>query len=115
MGRPVLHRRMPIADMDTPTPEEMSQTLALIDQALADGRSIYVHCWGGIGRTGTVVGCHLVQHGLSGIQAIEEIARLRAGTPDAWRASPETEEQRQMVLSWESRRSPGSSPEPALF
>ena len=28
-----------------------------------DGRKVYVHCWGGVGRTGTVVGCYLVRQG----------------------------------------------------
>lgn len=43
---------------------EIEQGLA--KPALAAGQTVYVHCYGGIGRTGTVVGCWLVRHGLSG-------------------------------------------------
>ena len=42
----------------------MTRILDDVDAALADGGAVYVHCWGGIGRTGTVVGCWLVRHGL---------------------------------------------------
>src|SRR3712207_6971239 len=51
----------------------------------AEGGLPYVHCWGGIGRTGTVVGCYLVEHGMDGEQAIAAIAEWRAGTPDKGR------------------------------
>ncbi len=94
------HRRMPIADLSTPTAAEMARILDAIDDALEAGQVVYVHCYGGIGRTGTVVGCYLVRHGLSGQEALAEIARLRQGTPDGWKDSPETAAQRAMVLEY---------------
>lgn len=94
------HRRMPIPDGGTPTAEEMTRILEAIDDALRAGQVIYVHCFGGIGRTGTVVGCYLVRHGLSGVQALAELARLRRGTPDGWKESPETRAQCAMVMGW---------------
>jgi protein-tyrosine phosphatase len=96
----VQYRRMPIKSFSTPSRAEMIRTLDTIDTALAGGQTVYVHCWAGIGRTGTVVGCYLVRHGLSGTQALEEIAQLRQGTPHGGWTSPETEAQRQMVLNW---------------
>ena len=63
------HRRMPIPDVSVTTPAHMREILDAIDEALAAGRGVYVHCWGGIGRTGTVVGCWLVRHGWPGEQA----------------------------------------------
>jgi predicted protein tyrosine phosphatase len=99
-GMDVEHHRRPIRDMDTPTAGEMDSILDAIDKALASGKTVYVHCYGGIGRTGTVVGCYLARHGTPGEKALEQIARWREGTPDGWRASPETGEQRQMVLDW---------------
>ncbi len=83
-----------------PSPEQLQQILAAIDHAWCAGQGVYVHCWGGIGRTGTVIGCSLVRHGYDGDAAITEIARLRAGTPD-WRyPSPATERQRELVRSF---------------
>jgi len=78
----------------------MVRILDMIDAELAEGRTVYVHCFGGIGRTGTVVGCHLVRHGKSGREALDEIEYLRRDTPAAWQRSPETETQRQMVRAW---------------
>jgi hypothetical protein len=100
LGHPVEHWRMSIRDGGTPMPEEMTRILDAIDGALAAGHTVYVHCFGGIGRTGTVMGCYLVRHGMSGQEALDKIARLRRGTPDGWKRSPETGAQRQMVLDW---------------
>ena len=99
-GMAVEHRRMPIRDLGTPAPAETRRMLDAIDAALAAGHRVYVHCYGGIGRTGTIVGCYLVRHGLTGDQALAEIERLRLGTPDAWKTSPETPEQRERVRNW---------------
>lgn len=104
LGRSVAHRRMPIRDGRTPTHEEMAHILNTIDSALAEGHTIYVHCWGGKGRTGTVIGCYLVRHGMSGAEALDEISRLRQGTHDERDPSPETEVQRQTVRNWSMGR-----------
>jgi predicted protein tyrosine phosphatase len=100
-GVAVAHTRLSIPDMGTPTPAHMLQILDTIDAALAEGQGVYVHCFGGIGRTGTVVGCYLVRHGADPAAALAEIARRREGTPDGDRRSPETEAQRQLVLTWQ--------------
>jgi protein-tyrosine phosphatase len=50
--------------MEVPTEAEMIHILDTIDQALAEDRPVYVYCWGGHGRTGTVVGCYLRRHDL---------------------------------------------------
>ncbi len=96
----VQHHRMPIPDMGAPDPEWMVDVLDFLDQSTRAGHTVYVHCFGGIGRTGTVIGCYLARHGLSGDQAIKQIAEWRAGTPDGYRWSPETVLQRQLVRSW---------------
>jgi protein-tyrosine phosphatase len=100
-GQEIVHRRMPIRDQGTPSVAEMCAILDTIDAALEAGHRVYVHCWGGIGRTGTVVGCYLVRRGRSGAEALQEIQLLRRGTPDGWRRSPENAEQDRMVLGWE--------------
>jgi protein-tyrosine phosphatase len=100
LGRSASHHRMPVRDMATPTAADMTRILDAIDGAIQDGETVYVHCYGGIGRTGTVVGCYVVRHGMHGQQALDEIRRLRRGTPDGHRRSPETKRQERMVLDW---------------
>jgi protein-tyrosine phosphatase len=94
----------PIVDLGTTTVPHMTRILDDVDAALAAEHAVYVHCWGGIGRTGTVVGCWLVRHCLDDGDAMRTIARLRRGMPDAWAASPQTAAQRAMVSEWKPGR-----------
>jgi len=99
-GIPVVVVRKPIRDVDVPTREGMKAILDKIDALLAMG-PVYVHCWGGRGRTGTVVGCWLARHGIArGDQAIEHINKLRRKDPTRHRPSPQTHAQREMIRTW---------------
>ncbi len=99
-GREVTRRQWSIPDVTAPTVVQMRAILDDIDAALQRGRTVYVHCYGGIGRTGTVVGCYLVSQGLSGAAALETITRLRQPLPKGHRPSPETAAQRELVRTW---------------
>ncbi len=80
----------------------MVDILDTIDAALEEGRTVYVHCWGGVGRTGTVVGCWLVRHGRTGEEALAQVAEWWRGVEKVWRQpeSPETPEQCEYVRNW---------------
>jgi len=41
----------------------------------------YLHCFGGHGRTGTVICCHLIRRGRTADDAIAELLRMRKGLP----------------------------------
>jgi protein-tyrosine phosphatase len=97
LPKAVRYARRPIVDFECPAPEQLAETLDLIDSELERGEVVYVHCFGGRGRTGTVVGCWLVRHGSSGEEALAKIENLREHAPGP---SPETEEQRQLVRFW---------------
>ena len=92
--------RRPMRDFTAPSRGEMRNILDLIDSELAGGGVVYLHCYGGIGRTGTVVGCYLIRHGTPPEDAIETIRRLRARAGCADWPAPESEEQRRLVESW---------------
>jgi len=105
--------RYPIRDVYIPTEELMVEILDAVDNDLAAGHNIYVHCWGGVGRTGTVVGCWLIRHGYAtAADVLEVISDLRIGDagrgPNAGRGetreSPETLEQFDFVVGWEQGR-----------
>jgi protein-tyrosine phosphatase len=100
-GERVAMDRFPIRDMAIPSRPTMQRILDKIDASIAAGVPVYLHCWGGVGRTGTVVGCYLVHHRLAipGQAALDQIVALRQHILPA-RPSPETDEQRYFVRSW---------------
>jgi len=103
LGMNVAHERHPILDMRVPrSPRVASGVLDAIDAALDDGKSVYLHCWGGVGRTGTMVGCWLVRQGRTGDEALAQVAEWWQGVDKAYRLphSPQTREQCEYVRNW---------------
>jgi protein-tyrosine phosphatase len=80
----------------------MRSILDTIDAALQSGRKIYLHCWGGIGRTGTTVGCYLVRRGMNGEEALSQLAEWWRTVPKSriHQRSPETYEQAHFIREW---------------
>jgi len=94
-------KRFPINDVSIPSRELMRAILDTIDSSLSHDCPVYIHCWGGKGRTGTVVGCYLARHGIAtGKEALAMIKQLRADDPKAHEPSPEILAQRNMVMLW---------------
>ena len=84
------------------SPLQTAGILDAIDKALEDGKNVYVHCWGGIGRTGTVVGCWLVRHGMTADEAPAQIVERWQRMEKAYRHPrwPQTPHQRSYVRNW---------------
>ena len=101
LGVPATVTRFPIPDKGTIPGNSIKIILDFIDQKLSDGIPVYLHCWGGHGRTGMVAGCWLARHGLaSGHDVLSLLRSLRSSMPDSWKSSPETPEQTRIVLTW---------------
>jgi len=97
----VVCRSIGIRDFSAPSRTEMARILDQIDHAIENDRPVYVHCWAGIGRTGTVVGCYLARHGIaSDIALLDTIRQMRRHTDYAFIDSPQSREQIDLVLSW---------------
>jgi hypothetical protein len=94
--------RIPIPDQCVTTRETMRRILDTIDESIENDMSVYVHCWGGKGRTGTVVGCWLARNGIAnGMEALERVQYLRRHDPTADQPSPENRIQCNMVRNWQ--------------
>ena len=103
-GRTVRHFAHPIPDMDVIDQAGYDQILSCIRSEIDSGRVVYLHCWGGKGRTGTVVACWLIDGGLDYDGAIARIAELREGTRKAHEACPETPSQHQLLRERAAQR-----------
>ena len=93
-----VNKHIPIADLTPPTQEQIEEFIFFVNEAVSSGRKVVVHCDAGIGRTGTMLACYLVNKGFSAMDAIIEVRKKRPG-------SVETAAQEETVLKYEKRLS----------
>jgi len=82
---------LPIPDFGVPDRAAAEAPLAALAGALAAGRHVAVHCWGGVGRSSLVAAALLVRTGVAPAAAWARIAAVR-GVP-----VPETDAQRTWI------------------
>lgn len=89
--------RWPVPDGSAPSPATMLEILGAVRDHRRGGH-VAVACMGGVGRTGTVAACALVQAGWPAADAIAEVRRVRHPM------AVETSEQEAFVRSFEDDR-----------
>jgi hypothetical protein len=95
-----------IPDMHIPSgPELMRAILERIQAEIEADRACYVHCWGGIGRTGTTIGCWLREGGLDPDAALARVQLLYGSHMDPGKLSryphsPQQPTQVHYVRNW---------------
>ena len=101
-GSLVRHQRIPFPDFDIPSRLAMLSALDAVDAALAAGGRVYLHCVGGIGRTGMTVGCYFIRHGMPPQEAVNRLqeAYLTSLQSLTFHQSPETGRQLDFILDW---------------
>ena len=101
----IVHIRFAIRDTSVPESIESVQKLikhiwAIVD---ADSRNkIYIHCWGGVGRTGTIVGCLLAErYGYDYEETLNQLNVLFQDCPkSSYRVTPENDQQRFFIARY---------------
>jgi len=87
---------LPIEDYTAPEPEQIDEFVAEVARRLEVDDKVGVHCWGGLGRTGTMLATWFVHEGMGAEEAIAHVRELRPG-------SIETEEQEQAIYDYADR------------
>jgi len=70
----------PIGDFRVPTQEQAHELTEMILRDVNEGKSILIHCMGGLGRSGTIAACSLVHYGIKPDEAIKIVRKIRPGT-----------------------------------
>ena len=97
----ITYMRLPIPDRGVPSLWTLRRILDVIDRSIEDENPVFVHCFAGRGRTGTVVGCYLKRHALATQQdVIGKLGDLRKGMPTGRESSPQTPGQIGIVQHW---------------
>ena len=97
--------RFPIKDVSIPQSTKSVQDLIAKITKVIKGNpkaKVYIHCWGGVGRTGLVVGCLLGELYKQGYdETLKRLEQLFAVCPkSAKRHTPETAEQHKFIASY---------------
>ena len=74
----VVRRRAPVRDLNVAEDGLYRAVHDHVDAELAAGRPAVVHCWGGVGRTSSVLGTYLVHHGVPSDEVQARLDALRA-------------------------------------
>jgi atypical dual specificity phosphatase len=71
---------LPVRDFTAPSLEQLERGVQALVTTVDAGERVAVHCGAGLGRTGTLLACYLVQRGMAADEAIDDIRRLRPGS-----------------------------------
>lgn len=96
------HIRFAIKDCGVPTTEKTAQLIKTITTILKEKENrIYIHCRGGIGRTGTIVACYYATFLKEYHPVIDLLTRQYSHCPkSAYRSTPETLEQKRFIMQY---------------
>lgn len=56
---------VPVHDQYAPTDSQVPQVMSFIEEMRTESRPVYIHCFAGIGRTGTMLHCYFLTQGNS--------------------------------------------------
>jgi len=105
LGPDVAYERFAIPDTSVIADAGYDRILDYIRAELDAGRVVLTHCWGGKGRTGTVVGSWLIDtEGLGYPQVIDRMQELRRGSSKEHHPVPDTPEQHDVLRRRAQRR-----------
>ena len=74
---PARYLHLPTVDDAAPTLLQLREGIAFIDEEMANGGGIYIHCGAGVGRAATMAAAHFVSAGMPPAEAWERVRAVR--------------------------------------
>ena len=93
----IVYKHMPITDMSAPQLSSIIEFVAFSGDCIERNKPVLVHCSAGLGRTGTMLSCFLVNTGMDPLDAITKVRQTRPG-------SVETLEQEMRIIEYADLR-----------
>jgi len=79
-GLGVTDYNIPMKDHEMPSVEAMEKGVDFIQERIAEGKAVLVHCLAGQGRTGCVLSAYLIRtKGVGAKEALAELRRVKPG------------------------------------
>lgn len=104
-GRKLNFLYEPIDDLTAPGLDRLEKLVEKLQERISRGETLFLHCWGGRGRSGMLAGCLLGS--LYGLDPEEVLRYIQLGYDSRGYdncVSPETSEQRELVRLFCARR-----------
>jgi protein-tyrosine phosphatase len=70
----------PVLDLHAPTQDQIRACLKEFAGFKEAGKKVYLHCYGGLGRSATIAAAWLIHSGMAPADAVRCIQRMKAGT-----------------------------------
>jgi atypical dual specificity phosphatase len=70
---------LPVPDFHAPTQDQLAIAVRTVVSAVEAGERVAIHCAAGLGRSGTVAACYLVELGRDWTAAIDSVRAARPG------------------------------------
>ncbi len=74
------YTHIPIDDFTPPSISQVDQFVQIVDEVEEKGGAVLVHCFAGVGRTGTMAAAYLIKKGSSADEAVSTVRQRRPGS-----------------------------------
>ena len=72
-------RHVPLIDNQAPSTDQLNRCMQALTELEASDIPVYMHCYAGFGRSGTIAAGWLIRQGTKPLEAIERVRKLRPG------------------------------------
>lgn len=89
---------MPVVDGYPPNPAQLDMGTTIMDEAISNGKTVYIHCRNGHGRSPTLVAAYMIRYG--GMSADEAERKIKENRSEIHIEDSQMEALRKFSTKW---------------